>query len=451
MTVTGYRTLQVAQNLFTPVLRYAAHATGAPNATRRRTPWPTVAWGTSGGCHVDRTCADLAGATLSPSRACIASSRLRLCVLRTMPTCESLSTTTNIYGYFLQLPSSCPRTSYGGFELQHCLGHALALRLETVQSSASSSVSERLARTAICVARDLVANGLLDDCHLVAHAIGHALVRQSSSSGILSSEDELAEAASKVIPQCPERACTDGCVHAVMISLLAHLFHDRAIRPDSPTAIRKGLAIFNAACGPEPTYSCEHGLGHGIGGLVTSGLIRLDEGLAMCSHIAAHQYTCEGGFTMEIVGTRVAAAAAAAAAAAPGNSTLHAEQALQQQQPLQQQQQQPAAVFAVHSLCHGFPQRLSRWCFEHVGEALAFATCHDLALSTAACEQEGDASKPRRASRIRLDEPCASCACSCCCLHALTSPLLETPRVVRQRQAARAKAKRRPRSGQAPI
>ena len=80
---------------------------------------------------------------------------------------------------------------------------------------------DTIVRASMCVANRLVHARFIDDCHLVAHAIGHQLWQSSTTAGLLSSEAELALAASLVMPRCPgPQLCGAGCMHAVLISLV---------------------------------------------------------------------------------------------------------------------------------------------------------------------------------------------------------------------------------------
>ena len=315
-------------------------------------------------------------------------------------------------------------------------------------------------RSAVYVASELLRQEVIDDCHMVAHSIGFELVRGVG----LDANSNLTAATLQLVPRCPDGMCVDGCLHAVMISLLGIALHGKADRTARHVAAQ---AIYRSACAMfDNKYACTHGFGHGLGAAMISGLISIDESLALCNQLVPETPEwCEGGFLMETVGARIIAAVSNAAARIEGEANadegvappgiaanglpfdsalageeveggftpgdqiepfgeMHDEQqhlldfehAAEEKKEEEEEEEEggaqsgrtgpvaataieghaiamddgddgaPSMYFARGQLCNGIPSRLQRWCVQHVGEALAFATCHDVGSAFHGCE-----------------------------------------------------------------
>jgi hypothetical protein len=274
----------------------------------------------------------------------------------------------------LFLPSACVftgRHAFAGFALQRCVG-------AVVGSMVRTQGPEKIG-TALCISQRLLSAELLSDCHMVAHAVGEAAAEwHTAGHPILSWFAEAWPAAflerwmvsmsEKLLPSCPA-ACTDGCMHAVLIQLVLKAL--RAGAPPRPALIAKVCTLKHA---PKRLtdyakglweYGCVHGLGHGLGAAVTLGLVTIPEAESHCDQFFAassERRNCKVGFLMEVVDSRIRRIADAAAAS---GGLPHAR----------------AWVVA----CQEVPATLLPSCWDMLGEGLMFSSCHDLNLSQAAC------------------------------------------------------------------
>jgi hypothetical protein len=208
--------------------------------------------------------------------------------------CDSSASRATLAGVGdFQIPRHCTTNDpYGGFELQRCVGEAMGWRI-AMNTSASTI------RAATCVLAQLHRQRVIDDCHLAAHDVG-ALIVATHYGGRTGpeEEDDLAATTLLLVPHCRPFDCSDGCMHAVMTSLIGVALrrldgpsHDGVATPTSTASARDSLApIFSSACGREARtasfsgnqhplapdfrsrydYSCVHGLGHGLGHAVSA-------------------------------------------------------------------------------------------------------------------------------------------------------------------------------------
>lgn len=306
----------------------------------------------------------------------------------------------------VRLPSHCEtynQRALSGFALQHCVGVALGSRLPPEPSE------ELNVLTATCVGERLLAAGLIDDCHLVAHGIGEAAWRvhesqhwwQATVASLLPSshmEEWLLSTSRALLPGCA-RGCWDGCMHAVLIELVL-----AALR--SPASLAR---LVEGSCDAEIAgaqadlerwlYGCHHGVGHGLGEAVHIGLISTARGLALCDNSLAFHggrapETCKQGLTMQLVDRRIQQVASAA----ERDAVLSVSQAAAEAAGSEHVGIAPLpSPLTWSGVCDGVPsdggdgddsaadQQLRRDCFDMLGEGLMFATCHDGAFSLTAC------------------------------------------------------------------
>lgn len=285
------------------------------------------------------------------------------------------------------LPSSCAALSspLDGFKRQQCVGSRLAAGLQLTQTAGLQEASS----AAVCLARHLVNANMLDDCHLVAHAIGRALWQRYAAHHAVDTSTNLAHAAAELVPQCPSMMCVDGCVHALMIELL------RASLPlEHP--VQSAQAIVNVACSDATLaialgnsdlgnsdehrsrwrYACYHGVGHGLGALAFAGDFEVPYATGLCATLAPEmwQYACSGGLPMELADSRLQRVINALPPAARLNATRAS----------------PFNASMVTGVCAGFTEARTRsLCYNTAGEGLMFASCHHLSMAKAACGRLG--------------------------------------------------------------
>ena len=231
----------------------------------------------------------------------------------------------------VDLPSSCAALNgrLDGFKRQRCVGDSFATGMMLPPDDAPSLQEASVA--AICLSQHLVDTQLLDDCHLVAHSVGHALWQRYASSNDVSTGKQLALAASQLAPRCPSNLCSDGCLHAVMIELLrATLRAGQALSTARPMidvacgSATRTVALRNSGQGASDAarwdYGCYHGVGHGLGALTFDRTIALADARALCTTLAPTvplSKACVGGLIMELVDSRLQAAADTPAADKP--------------------------------------------------------------------------------------------------------------------------------------
>jgi hypothetical protein len=139
---------------------------------------------------------------------------------------------------------------------------------------------ERSARYAVCRAARMQADGTIDDCHLVAHAIGEAnLERYDQDPG-------------RAFATCGT-ACIEGCRHGVMEAFIGAL-------PSDVEVITAKVAGVCDDIMRTDRYACIHGLGHGLRHL---GFLSLADAIAVCENAGDVEFAaiCIGGVLMEQV------------------------------------------------------------------------------------------------------------------------------------------------------
>jgi hypothetical protein len=136
------------------------------------------------------------------------------------------------------------------------------------------------AEYAVCQAARLQADGTIDDCHLLAHAIGETnLEIHDGDAGL-------------ALATCGG-GCIEGCMHGVMRTLVGTLPRDAAL---------VGEAVYRlcADVADDLAYACVHGIGHG---LRSHGFLELLAAIEVCAGGPDHGWseTCLGGVLMEQV------------------------------------------------------------------------------------------------------------------------------------------------------
>ena len=215
----------------------------------------------------------------------------------------------------LRLPPQCAyeQSALDGFQRQQCVGRSLARRL-LLEPDKGNHSQKAVVRASLCVANRLVRVRLLDDCHMVAHAVGSALWQRFSMRHETTTDAQLAEAARALIPLCPPQVCLDGCLHAIMSELVAlaqQFGRLEASRPLVATACGPEMqALLMTGHDPSPwTYACYHGLGHGLGALIARGAFSFATGFQLCEALMAGERTftasaCEAGLLMQVTKNR---------------------------------------------------------------------------------------------------------------------------------------------------
>jgi len=195
-------------------------------------------------------------------------------------------------------------------------------------------VAGRDAAAALEAAEGLVKSGVMNDCHVMAHAIGHASWRKSR---------ELRSA----FTAC-SKACIQGCMHGVM---------EASMMGRAGARVERGAAL--AFCdslgkGTLERRQCLHGLGHGI---MHQQRDNVRAAIGECENLGGRyeRDQCLGGMWMQWAHFPVAEGAAGYRAKAP-------------------------------LLCAGVPEARQPRCAHAVGGAAMFATSHDELLSRAICK-----------------------------------------------------------------
>ncbi len=296
-------------------------------------------------------------------------------------------------------PPSCdgsapPGGDLGGLARQECVGRSLAALL-TPTPSAPAAEPPADAAAAVCIGRALVASRAIDDCHLVAHAIGRAVWKREARTLAAGGDDDAAAllgVARRSLAQCVG-GCIDGCIHAVLAEMTcAAVTRAGESIGVVPAATRELLAtLFSSICEdrePKKVYACHHGLGHGLGAATDRGLLWLASAFSLCSATPSEP-RCLNGVIMEVVDRRVLGSfgridAGIADAPADGAALVSV-----------------CVSFANAAAMHGRPRAPTvALCANALGEALAFATCHDGRAAADACAGLGFADGPDRTTCV---------------------------------------------------
>lgn len=214
---------------------------------------------------------------------------------------------------------------------QHPVGvaraHCLVPWLEELVAGAGAGA-------ALQAAQGLVKSGVMNDCHIVAHAVGHASWRNKR---------ELRSA----FTAC-SKACIQGCMHGVI---------EASMMGSAGARVERAQALAFCDSLGERTLErrqCLHGLGHGI---MHQRRDDVRAAIGECEGLGGKYESdqCLGGLWMQWAHFPVAEGAAGYRAKAP-------------------------------SLCAAVPQDRQPRCARAVGGAAMFATGHDEASSRAICK-----------------------------------------------------------------
>lgn len=155
-----------------------------------------------------------------------------------------------------------------------------SMRRQCLEPHLQALAREESAEYAVCQAARLQANGTIDDCHLLAHAIGETNL-----------EIEHGDAGA-ALATCGG-GCIEGCMHGVMQTFV------RSLPREVDTV---GDAVYPLCDGVDSdlVYACVHGVGHG---LRSHGFLELLDALGVCAGAPDHDWaeTCMGGVLMEQV------------------------------------------------------------------------------------------------------------------------------------------------------
>jgi hypothetical protein len=163
----------------------------------------------------------------------------------------------------------------------HCLEREAAFeRIQCLEPYVQDLTFETSARYAVCRAEQLQSEGIIDDCHLLAHAIGGVALREF--------EGDPGPAFASCGP-----GCLEGCYHGVMESFVGSM-------PDDRAAIIDALADMCTEMDDDDWYACVHGVGHG---LRHHGLLSLTGAVEACENSGDVHWAdvCLGGVFMEQV------------------------------------------------------------------------------------------------------------------------------------------------------
>jgi len=196
------------------------------------------------------------------------------------------------------------------------------------------------AELAMAKAEEFKAEGVIDDCHLIAHYIGEANLEKSNFDF------------GRALSTC-SLGCIEGCFHGVMEAYVSQ-------KTDS-LEFRSGITTMCDSVSSDPLLQrqCIHGIGHG---LIARGYLPILDAVGMCQIFedTYSQDTCLGGLFMENM----------------DGYLLFNETYLRDKIP---------------TICEDTvelkDQELTSSCIDAIGEGLMFYTGHNLAKSEELCEE----------------------------------------------------------------
>mmetsp|Transcript_14282 Transcript_14282/g.42289 ORF Transcript_14282/g.42289 Transcript_14282/m.42289 type:complete len:1125 (+) Transcript_14282:138-3512(+) len=252
---------------------------------------------------------------------------------------------------------------FGGVARQQCIADSLAAVIargnggEGRTTATAQSVEPGVA---VCVASALVSAGVLDDCHEVAHVVGHELWRSAIDGVSPVTHQAMVAAAAMADVLCPS-GCISGCAHAVLSRMVSVAVQ---LHGGNETALR---ALFREVCtgafGGCRSHLFNHGIGHGLAAAAAgpdgAAIGGVEGALALCG-AAPIPTKCVGAVMMEYV-----------------DSAL--ERIFDTADP------DTAAVAAVCAPFDRPGSSLLQKCGDAVGEGLMFSTCHDVMPAVQVC------------------------------------------------------------------
>lgn len=194
------------------------------------------------------------------------------------------------------------------------------------------------AENAMREAQALQQEGMIDDCHLIAHFIGGANLEKNN--------DDIGAA----LASC-SLGCIEGCFHGVLEEYVGERISNPQLTAELP-----GLCA-TVAADPTEHSQCVHGIGHG---LLAHGYSPIVDAADACSVFSGDflQSSCLGGVFMENMAQYL---------------TLD-EAPLREKIPI------------VCSEVASDPRLMPR-CLDAIGEGLMFYTGHDMTRSKTLCQQ----------------------------------------------------------------
>jgi len=214
---------------------------------------------------------------------------------------------------------------------------------------------QSLARTrgaaeALCAAEDLLEQGEVSDCHLLAHFVGEVVFEQQGG-----------DAAQSLIA-CPA-TCLSGCGHQVMQEVVEVRQLNTLFREQGSEAVDAELRLLVGLCRDyegdniDQFALCIHGIGHG---LLSSGFLGPVEAADLCeSELGVEGLPCAAGVFMEHTGRYIR---------------------LDEQRLLD----------SLPTICDFGGSHWEDLCWRNVGEALMWFYGHRLEQATAVCNRLTD-------------------------------------------------------------
>jgi hypothetical protein len=264
-----------------------------------------------------------------------------------------------------------------------CLARPVSERLDCMGRWLKSAVESGAAQadTALCAAANTKVSGEVDDCHWLAHSIGEALSvswSQPATAGHTNlTLPELRSQSLASLSLCTA-ACINGCYHGV-VSNYIRVLHGRVGGAAGLKSPSSGLSTYCSAAAGVPayrTYSCVHGIGHG---LLTQGRLTVPAAFETCLALPAQQaHVCRGGLTMQLWHEAIAKLRGS-------NKTFQAVASFGWQYP---DLRSPAGLLISH-VCDGAPLEWRSMCANAVGEGLMFDTRHTVTKALPLCAAFG--------------------------------------------------------------
>ena len=208
----------------------------------------------------------------------------------------------------------------------------------------------RGAAEALCAAEDLLEQGEVSDCHLLAHFVGEVVFEQQGG-----------DAAQSLIA-CPA-TCLSGCGHQVMQEVVEARGLNTIFREQGSEAVDAELRLLVGLCrdyeddNVDQFALCIHGIGHG---LLSSGFLGPIEAADLCeAELGVEGLACAAGVFMEHTGRYI---------------RLDEEQLLE----------------SLPTICDFGGSDWEDLCWRNVGEALMWFYGHVLEQATAVCNRLTD-------------------------------------------------------------
>ena len=217
---------------------------------------------------------------------------------------------------------------------------------------------QRGAAEALCLAEDLLEQGEVTDCHLLAHFVGEVVFEQQGGD------------AAQSLVACPP-TCLSGCGHQVMQEVVEARELNAVFREQGSAAVDAELRALIGLCrayegdNVDQFALCVHGIGHG---LLSSGFLGPIEAAELCEdELGVEGLPCASGVFMEHTSRYIR---------------------LQEDRLLER----------LPTICDFGGSHWEDLCWRNVGEALMWFYGHRLEQATIVCNRlsNGDVSKACR-------------------------------------------------------